>query len=102
MVDILPIPSELYFLHGILKLLVAVMGLFLLVLTIRKHLQKHSRISFMLIVVYSSMILGMMFASFDDILGWDNLLGPGTWVGFGLGQIFNSISNICYLALYIE
>lgn len=101
MVDILPISDNLILIHGILKLVVAATGLILLFLTIRIHLKKHSQISTNLIIVFLAMILGLTFSSFDDLFGWDNLLGPETWVGFGISTIFNSLANISYLALYI-
>ncbi|MBN2157020.1 MAG: hypothetical protein JW776_13335 [Candidatus Lokiarchaeota archaeon] len=101
MADIFPIPDSLVYLHGILKLAVAVTGIILLVLTIRKHIKKSSQVSSILIIVFLAMILGLTFASFDDLFGWENLLGSQTWVGFGLSTIFNSLANSSYLALYI-
>ena len=100
--DILPIPEDLIFLHGLLKLGVATVGFVLLLMTLKKHIQKRSRISELLLLTFACMAFGMMFASFDDLLGWDDLLGSETWLGFGLAQILNSLANISYFALYIE
>ena len=81
---------------------VALLSALFAILTIRKHIKKRSTISLLLILVFFSMTLGLVFSSFDDLLGWKDLLGEETWLGFGLGQIFNMFVNICYFALCIE
>lgn len=102
MVNILPIPSNLLIFHGIFKLICAGLGLIFTYLLFLKYLEKKSRIAFGFVFVFINLILGNVFSSFDNLLGWDHLLGPETWLGYGLGQIFSSLATVGYFGEYIE
>jgi len=102
MVNILPIPTNLLVFHGIMKLICAGLSIILTILLFRKYLRKKSRIASGFIFVFINLILGNIFSSFDNLLGWDNLLGPETWLGYGLGQIFSSLATVGYFWLWVE
>lgn len=100
--DIFPIPPELIFFHGIFKLICAGIGCILLIMLFQRYLKKKSKIALAFIFVFLSMILSFVFSSFDNLLNWDNLLGPETWIGFGISQILIGVANVVYYWLFIE
>lgn len=102
MAALLPIPAELLFLHGILKVVAAGIGAVLLGLVIRRYRQSKSKIGAGLIVTFTGEVLSTLFSSFDNLLGWDDLLGPGTWLGFGLSQLFLALVGASYFWIYLE
>ncbi len=102
MASILPIPENLWGLHGFFQITIAIVGFFLTFLIYRKHQKKRNRVSMGLFFVFLCLSLAMLFASFDNLLGWENLGGEETWVGFGLAQIFNGLANTGFFWTYIE
>ncbi|UYP47743.1 hypothetical protein NEF87_004028 [Candidatus Lokiarchaeum ossiferum] len=102
MADILPVPETLIFFHGLLKLIIGVVALIYAFLLIPKYKQKKSKITIFLLFTYIFTSLGMIFSGFDNFLGWDDLLGENTWLGFGFSQIFVGCANTAFIALYLE
>jgi len=100
--DILPIPPELLIYHGISKLVCAGLGTILLGFLLKRYFEKKSRIASGFVFVFTSLIVGNIFTSFDNLLGWDNLLGPGTWLGYGIAQIWSTLASVGYFWIYIE
>jgi hypothetical protein len=102
MVNILPIPPNLLIWHGISKLICAVLGTILLGFLLKRYFEKKSRIAKGFVFVFICLIMGNIFTSFDNLLGWDNLLGPGTWLGYGLAQVWSTLASVGYFWIYIE
>jgi hypothetical protein len=102
MVDILPIPENYIFVFGLFKLLASTIALVLFILLINKALKRPSRIINGFIFTFLFLILANISSSFDNLFGWRDLLGPDTWLGYGLSQIFTALANIGYFWLYID
>lgn len=102
MVNILPIPTEFLIYHGISKLICAGLGTILLGFLLKRYFEKKSRIASGFVFVFICLIMGNIFSAFDNILDWKNLLGPETWLGYGLAQIWSTMASIGYLWIYLE
>jgi hypothetical protein len=102
MVDIFPVPDDLLLWHGLIKLFCAGLCAVLFVLLLIKYQKKHTRIALGFLYIFIFLILSAIFSAFDTVIGWKDLMGKNTWLGFGIGQIFNALANIVYFWLYIE
>jgi hypothetical protein len=102
MVDILPVPDNLLIMHGGIKLFCAALGTVLFIMLLNKFRKKGTRIAAGFLAVFIFLIIGFIFSSLDNVAGWDNILGPETWLGFGIGTVLNAMANTGYFWLYIE
>jgi hypothetical protein len=100
--QILPVPESLLLFHGIFKMICAGLASILFWQLFKKYKKRPTRIATGFLYVFIFLILGNVFSAFDNLFGWDNLLGPQTWLGYGIGQIFSALGNGMYLWLYIE
>ena len=102
MVSIWPIPEDLLFFHGFFKIIATGFGIVFLVLLGKKYRENKTKTTLGLIVTFSFQVGSTLFSSFDNLLGWDDLLGPNTWLGFGISQILLGLVGVCYFWLYLE